>query len=281
MSSPRLPPLIRISSVYRTYQPGLPPANAPSIITGSILNFEASGKPDALKPALALLASGVATWPVANPLVPATNCFSISHHTASGARGSLIVPTGMGIPDEELASFFHALVAGAGLRARVLPLLNLECVGPGLFAWQYYEPKVRSLTKILGDIAGLQAHWAARLDTYLALDLSAHACRSPETVRAIHIELEPLEHLLARGLLRRPETIRFGGAGAVTGIPGLPMNLVPPAQLRAALDKLLFGGWFGEVSAQPAMTYYYATRGPRLRGLGPHDLLEIGQPPDR
>jgi hypothetical protein len=196
--------------------------------------------------------------------------------TQEKTLGYLDLPGGAAPDFRDLAGVISGLARSAGLRAFVLPVLNAELrhrlLVPSSADHNAYNGGV---TGYLRATAAIQAHWAGALAHYLALDAAGGSCAHPDLIYELHVGRPPLEHLLLRNLLADQHTARRGQQTSLVYQAGLHFGDVPTLELTSALVGLTDARWVELVRFDPALTCFFAARGPLLRQLSSRFLLEL------
>ena len=171
-------------------------------------------------------------------------------------------------------SALREVVLAAGARIREFELVAYESMDEPTIFRAYRD--LRLGRKPLFQVGLIQDHWRRPevLDRVLAMDAAAQSVPQTATLRELHLDLSPAEHLLVRHLIA--QTIyAWAGAG-----PRARVNLNdargPFRRTNSINNEILdlaAKGWIARAVREPAG--WFAERGPKLRGLGSADLIPI------
>jgi len=188
------------------------------------------------------------------------------------------LPAEAGIGPDELSPFLHGLADTVGLRANTLATMSLfihdirhanpVTINPGF--------GTSPLSETLRIIADIQAAWAPKLDSLLALDVAAGTQKYPELVRAMHLDHDPFEFAILWMLLHHTHSLR--ARGHITNLYSYnPPRFAQatPAQVLAAAARLGNEGWIEGFKYDPALRVMAMCRGEKLRKLAARDALAL------
>ena len=188
---------------------------------------------------------------------------------------TLLIPGQIDLVRSNLAPFIAETLINVGTRPKLLGMLDFE-LWPDLHDIQSKRDslwEICSPARADAHLVALAERWRSRLPAYLGLDLSAGAVRYPGLIEELHVGLAPLEHALCRYLVENGST----GSKQPTIFYATRYNFgkVPDSEMVDACRRLSEAGWIEDFDHDFTQKLFFARRGPKLRKLSRHDLLEM------